>query len=1171
MGRIFRDIIIVVVSLFLIASIGGVKSAHADESDIFLTNLKPNVLIMLDNSNSMDEDFVGNAITSWATGSRAVEGRRQLLNVVNANANNMRIGLMSFRLPTSSKYYLHNSAYFVSYTRRSWCPNPPPACVDYCKTGNGASRTTCQNACQADNPFFEVDYSITDANGKDGVFTAWAPGNATRNKYCDLAYPKTQRITNPTDGSYYVCYKLPGTFYDGANNGNGFCYGTAYTANDTAAGDSYSCNHVKTSNNDDFANYSGNFYNGGFGPTDEDIALGFLDFGKRNFWYYTGRTWFANSSPGDGYLHVPCADNPGNNSQLNALTAKLATHENDEAGYMSCGNTANPNACAYVVDAGLTPTAGTFRSAINYFRGETDYQSGVAYTSPVQAWCQKNFVIYVTDGLPSTNDAGGNDSATNLIPAVLTQIDALRTLTVSAFPGYTFDISTYVLGMALTDQSKAQLDAMAVHGGTDVSGHAYYADNPAQLAAALAAIPADIISRTYSFTVASVSSSRITDENFLYEASFTPVNSDPFWRGYLKKYNLNADGTLGSVVWEAGSILAARDYTNRNIYTSSNGGLITFDTSISRTRFGVGTDAQRDNIVGYIQGDPAYNPELIDATHSWKLGDIFHSTPTNVGTPNAFYEDGRDQNYASYTCNGFTVLANAYGQFRCDHPRTSANDLRRIVAGANDGQFHVFKTSDGSEQWSFIPPNILPELQYLAHTTNPSAMAHQYLVDGPVTVADAWWKSAGGTDDGRSKMNADWHTMVIFGEGKGAVNLWSSNSQCDSDFQATFDSTYNNYCGYYAFDLTNTSTRPTSYKWHLGGTTQISATDGPYLGVPWSKMMVNRVRYNSGGQEYEKWVGFIGGGQGSDCPGGGACGVCDCRGKGFYVIDLSDGHILWSYTYGDDANMKYSLAAAPSIVDTDQDGFIDTVYVGDLGGNMWRFNFCRAADMPNCGISGQAVNWTGGRVYIRSATSQPIFQSAAVAVDNQQNLWVYWGTGNKETPKDAAIGGALFGIKDNDRGTAYASGDLKNISTAGQTYDSTVDAQDGFYINLPGTGEKMLADPTAFGGVVYFTSYTPPTGGGDLCLQGGTAQLYGINYTSGNGAFGGSARSMSLGAGIASSPILSMKPGASTIADLYVTLSGGGGVSASTQRVNFNPPGLNNRVNILNWKDRRIQ
>jgi hypothetical protein len=110
-----------------------------------------------------------------------------------------------------------------------------------------------------------------------------------------------------------------------------------------------------------------------------------------------------------------------------------------------------------------------------------------------------------------------------------------------------------------------------------------------------------------------------------------------------------------------------------------------------------------------------------------------------------------------------------------------------------------------------------------------------------------------------------------------------------------------------------------------------------------------------------------------------------------------------------------------------------------------------------------------------------------------------------------------------------------------------------------------------FGGVVYFTTYTPPTGSGDLCLQGGTASLYAIYFTSGNGAFGGSARSMSLGAGIASSPLISMKPGGSTIGDIYITLSGGGGIAASTQRVNFNPPGLSNRVNILNWKDRRIQ
>jgi type IV pilus assembly protein PilY1 len=266
--------------------------------------------------------------------------------------------------------------------------------------------------------------------------------------------------------------------------------------------------------------------------------------------------------------------------------------------------------------------------------------------------------------------------------------------------------------------------------------------------------------------------------------------------------------------------------------------------------------------------------------------------------------------------------------------------------------------------------------------------------------------------------------------------------------------------------------------------------------------------------------------------------------------------------------MKYSIPATPTIVDADGDGFIDTVYIGDLGGNMWRFNFCKAADMPNCGISGQTVNWTGRRLY-NSATAQPVFQRAAVATDNQQNQWVFWGTGNKETPKDTATHDALYAMKDNDRSTTYTIGNLKNISTSGSY--GTSETADGFYISLPGTGEKVLSDPAVFGGVVYFTTYTPPTGSGDLCLQGGTSALYAIGYTSGDGRFGGAARSTSLGAGIASSPLISMRPGGSNVADMYVTTSGGGGVTASTQDVHNPDPGTSNKVRIYYWKDRRIQ
>jgi len=67
---------------------------------------------------------------------------------------------------------------------------------------------------------------------------------------------------------------------------------------------------------------------------------------------------------------------------------------------------------------------------------------------------------------------------------------------------------------------------------------------------------------------------------------------------------------------------------------------------------------------------------------------------------------------------------------------------------------------------------------------------------------------------------------------------------------------------------------------------------------------------------------------------------------------------------------------------------------------------------------------------------------------------------------------------------------MENITSVGSTYTGT---EQGWFINLTGDGEKMLAEPTVFGGVVYFTTYTPPSAS-DPCAQGGTASLYGVDY-----------------------------------------------------------------------------
>jgi type IV pilus assembly protein PilY1 len=118
-------------------------------------------------------------------------------------------------------------------------------------------------------------------------------------------------------------------------------------------------------------------------------------------------------------------------------------------------------------------------------------------------------------------------------------------------------------------------------------------------------------------------------------------------------------------------------------------------------------------------------------------------------------------------------------------------------------------------------------------------------------------------------------------------------------------------------------------------------------------MFFGRVRINNN----EKWVGLIGGGySGTSCT---TSACSDTRGKGFFVVDASNGQILWSYTRNDNTNMNYNLVAEPIAVDSDNDGFMDTAYIGDLGGNVWRFKFCLKSDGTTC----NTTNWKGSLLF----------------------------------------------------------------------------------------------------------------------------------------------------------------------------------------------------------------
>jgi len=457
---------------------------YCAQPPFLIAGVKPNILIILDNSNSMDEDFYGNAVGSYSPASKSVVAKKEIIRIINRYKDKFRVGLITYKLPSGVKrYHIHNSPYFVSYQPKSYCPEPPEECETYCKTGSISAKNVCENRCKEQNPLFDVDYF-------DEIITYYPVGSEERSRYCHLVYPKTQRFPNPTDSDHYVYFKMALSMYASSNLRTVFCYSNSYNPAEGKPWDRYRCYRRKTGISDALRGYSRFWFSSTFYPTDTDYALGYADFGRRLAWWHIGRTWFANSSPGDGYIHVEVSDltdiDGNETSTYYNLIQKLDPKENDENGYMSCTKY-NKNKCPYIINAGLTPTAGTLQTAIDYLQSSR---------TPIQYKCQKTFVIYVTDGLPSVDSRGRTNTADNLMPEVLDKIDQLRNLDVNINGNsYTFDIKTYILGLGLTQDAKIKLDSMAVHGGTDVNGHAFYADNPQELRKALNVIFQDILSK----------------------------------------------------------------------------------------------------------------------------------------------------------------------------------------------------------------------------------------------------------------------------------------------------------------------------------------------------------------------------------------------------------------------------------------------------------------------------------------------------------------------------------------------------------------------------------------------------------------------------------------------------------------------------------------------------
>ena len=383
-----------------------------------------------------------------------------------------------------------------------------------------------------------------------------------------------------------------------------------------------------------------------------------------------------------------------------------------------------------------TPTGESLESILDYFGHKTQ--------SPIENECQFNFILLVTDGLPTMDvdvssylhdaDGDGNDPGDcasigapydNAMECSDHMDDVAYWMAhedVAPHFDEVQNIFTYVIGF--------HEDADILRETADNGLGLYFeAKNAVELFASIEYALQDILRRISAGAAVAVVSSESNTDDRMYRGKFMPVD----WEGYLECYALPCEEG-DPCLWEAGSLLRARNLDTRIIFTALGEDMYMFKTGNAgflRDKMNAADDIEAADLIDWGRGNP------VDGYRDRQervLGDIIHSTPVVVGAPSQY------------------VPEESYEVFR------EANEFRRkmIYVSANDGMVHGFDAETGNEHWAFVPEFALPKFAVMAD----SFYCHTYSCDQTVAVKDI-------------KLNGVWRTVMVAGGGEGGSSLFA--------------------------------------------------------------------------------------------------------------------------------------------------------------------------------------------------------------------------------------------------------------------------------------------------------------------------------------------------------------------------------------------------------------
>ena len=681
----------------------------------------------------------------------------------------------------------------------------------------------------------------------------------------------------------------------------------------------------------------------------------------------------------------------------------------------------------------------------------------------------------------------------------------------------------------------------------------------------------------------------------------TRYDNNPLSPTYKKvlvdKFNdLNGDGVADSAtpfitsdlksispIWEAGKELALTNWSSRNVLTwvdQDNDGLVdageqmnfsTANCAVLREYLRYAGDtcaggSNATNLIEFILGRevPGLRTRMLEVPigsgsyNVWKLGDPIHSTPTVVGAPRSRY----DLQYGDGTYTDF------YQQYRT---------RRQVVyVGANDGMLHAFNggfyhkgdnpatpgtvehgwytknptdnssgANLGAELWSFVPYQLLPQLQWLARTD----YSHVYYVDLKPTIAEARIFANDADHPG------GWGTILI-----GGFRLGGSCGSCMAGGGAqpmtvtiggvprTF------YSAYFVLDITNPEVAP-KLLWSFGSAGLGLTTSYPAVA------RMNPTTDASIDPTNEKWYVIFGSGPNSysaDLPTPPLPATAQTA--KLYVVDLKAGPGVGfvNVTRMPIGSWK-SFMGHVVTVDKDLDWRTDVAYVGRTAhdgtlpwrGKMYRLKMNCPANpctpmtwgIPN-GVDRTPTEMIDTFFDAPSGTTLevgPVASAPAVTIDDANLVWVFFGTGRYFANADKVDNSIqrLYGIKD-----SVTNGACVELSTVSCWDDNLVDAtnaviclicsgatnqvtdptnpgvttfngtgatsmvglvqsRDGWRVTLPGPvtiagvnygAERSVVNPTLIAGTVFFPTFSPTN---DFCSSDGQSYLYALFYKTG--------------------------------------------------------------------------